>query len=117
MSFAFTLQGQLPSGKNQVKITRTGHRYPSQRFVLWRAEALRQIGKVRKPLAGRVRMTVAYWPGDKRRRDAAGMVDALCHLLEQAGIVSDDAQIKELDWFEHAPGDAACTVQLEEVEG
>jgi hypothetical protein len=43
LSIQIILYGQLPSGKNAIKITRTGKRYPDQRFVLWRANAMAQL--------------------------------------------------------------------------
>jgi Holliday junction resolvase RusA-like endonuclease len=95
---SFLLRGQLPSGKNAVRNTRTGHRYPNQRFILWRTEALQQIGKVPQPFVGPVQVIVDYVPGDLRRRDVPGMLDALCHVLEKAGVVMDDAQVANVLW-------------------
>lgn len=93
-----TLSGQMPSGKNSVNVTRTGHRYPNERFVAWREKAM---WEVRIQLANQVRfspeslvyMEMWYHRGDLRRRDVPGIEDALCHLFEKMGIVNDDSQI------------------------
>ena len=102
--------GQCPSGKNSIQTTRTGHRYPKKRFVDWRdaavLTAVRAIPKgtvgplFKKPLP--LTITVYYVPGDARRRDVPGMLDALFHVLERAGVVEDDAQIQYVEWATHA---------------
>jgi len=40
-----------------------------------------------------VDVEINYWTGDRRRRDAPGIIDALWHLLERCGVVSDDAHL------------------------
>ncbi len=113
----FFLACQLPSGKNQVKITRTGRRYPDKNFVHWRAKALAAIGGVPAPFPGPVQMIVHYVPGDRIRRDLPGLLDALCHLLERAGIVRDDAQVKSLVWQEYPvePKHPRCRVSIKPI--
>lgn len=44
------------------------------------------------------KMDVAYYPGDLRRRDVPGMIDALFHCLEHGGFVKDDSLIKDVTW-------------------
>lgn len=113
-----SLTGQLPSGKNAVVVTRTGQRFPQARFKAWREHALRQL---RPQLAGHpwlydgpIHLIVDYVPGDRRRRDLPGMLDALCHLLEKAGVVRDDAQIQAVTWtsFPMDRSAAGCRMTL-----
>ena len=90
----------MVSGKNSVKTTRTGHRYPNDRFVNWREEVLGQLisqADSRKPLNNPhliLRCDIRYWPTDRRTRDVPGMEDALYHCLERSGIIANDGQIK-----------------------
>jgi Holliday junction resolvase RusA-like endonuclease len=49
-------------------------------------------------LRGPVKLYVLYTPGDRRRRDVPGMLDAILHLLEKAEVVEDDAQIVDVSW-------------------
>lgn len=89
----------MVSGKNSVKITRYGKRYPTKRFDIWRGEVICQIEKQCgvSSLANRflvLRCDIRYWPNDKRTRDVPGMEDALYHCLERAGIIANDGQIK-----------------------
>lgn len=109
----FVLAAQIPSGKNAVQITRTGKRYPNERFKAWRDAALAQIGDARS-FEGPVAMAVAYTPRDKIRRDVPGLLDALCHLIERAGIVHDDAQVKNVAWTTFPPekNRASCWVKI-----
>lgn len=102
-SLSFVLFGQLPGGKNRVKNTRTGHRYPDKRFVDWRDEACRQLHPQKNGtvLYGRVALHVDYWAGDKRTRDVDAMLGALGHLFVRAGIMGDDGQIKDVYWKDH----------------
>lgn len=117
INLTFKLSGQIPSGKNAVIVTRTGQRYPQKRFKAWREEALRVLAReaanqwhVTTPVS----MIVDYVPSDHRRRDVPGMADALCHLLEKAGIVSDDCLIQQLSWKTFAPdkGNAGATITI-----
>lgn len=102
-SFTFVLSMQIPSGKNAVQITRTGKRYPGKRFQVWREAALvavRNFMPRKVTFDGPVEMVVDYVPGDRIRRDAPGLLDALCHLLEKSGLIFDDAQVKTVKWKE-----------------
>jgi len=97
-TFHFILKGQLPGGKNRIKTTRTGHRYPDKRFVEWRADALAQLPNRPPRIDGPVAMIVDYTPGDRRIRDMDAMLGTLGHLLCKAGVLEDDAQIVALHW-------------------
>lgn len=115
-SFTFTLIGQMPSGKNRIRIAFVRGRlmkYPEARFKKWRADAARQIEYQRGQwtiLRQRAGMEIRYWPGDLIRRDVAGMMDALCHLLEHCPsckkknkecplpVVQDDSLLTDWVW-------------------
>lgn len=111
------IYGQIPSGKNAIIITRTGHRFPQARFKKWRDDATSQL---KHTLVGPasyhtpVRMTVSYTPSDLRRRDVPGMLDALCHLLEKTGVVADDALIMEVTWLRGTLDTPGVAITLEE---
>lgn len=102
---SFTLSGQLPSGKNSVVVTRTGHRFPAKRFQDWRTQALTQLQAqcdgIPQPIRHKLHLAVRYTPGDLRTRDVAGMMDAICHLLERSGLIENDGQIRECSWYEN----------------
>lgn len=94
--FELTVSGQCPSGKNAVIVTRAGHRFPSARFVAWRQAALNEVLPQMKnieaklPLTAPVNVSIEYIAKDRIRRDKPGIEDALWHLLEKVGVVSDD---------------------------
>ena len=103
----FVLNGQMPSGKNAVRITRTGHRYPDKRFVAWREDALDQLRKpvaryaqegACLPLQSTIALECEYTPGDRRTRDVPGMLDALLHLIVKAGLLTDDGLVWAVTW-------------------
>ena len=105
MTLTFTLTGQCMSGKNGVQTTRTGQHYPKPKWKAWRDEMVQQIRASSRPIHGWTVHTsltvpckahVVFRHGDRRRRDVAGMLDALCHVLERAGVVKDDSLI--VDW-------------------
>ena len=115
INLTLRLTGQIPSGKNAVKITRTGKRYPDMRFKLWRQEALKQLGKQLDtvfPTTKPVTLIIDYTPSDQRRRDLPGMLDALCHLLEKAELVKDDAQVVQCTWKTFAPDKASAGITM-----
>lgn len=101
MSLTIRLQGQLRSGKNRVLITRTGHRYPPPQFVAFRKSIVDQIaaqvGNI-ATLTEPQKVTIRYTPGDLIRRDAPGIIDALWHCLEYAGVIADDALLQAIDY-------------------
>ena len=118
MTVSFTLHGRMKSGKNHVQITRTGRRYPNKSFAIWRDKMLRQINYKGEPLQGRVGLSAWYTPGDRLRRDAPGIQDALLHLFEKAGILTDDAQIKQVTWWEGPvrKEDPFCSIELQSLD-
>ena len=104
LPLTFVLSGQLPGGKNAVRTTRDGQRYPNQRFVVWRDEAMRQLMRQipagMPPLAVPLRLRVNYTPSNWRIRDVAGMLDAIGHLLERAGIIKSDGLLRDVLWYQ-----------------
>lgn len=104
-SVRIVLNVQCKSGKNGVKTTRSGVRYPTPAFKTWRQfclEAVEQQGHSGAKLDGELNCVINYTPGDLIRRDVPGMMDAIFHVLERAEVVLDDAKISnEVKWFRH----------------
>lgn len=113
------LLGQMPSGKGQVRTAVVRGRvmkFPNARFKAWRADAYRQLCEQRgrrSTVGAPCAVGVLYVPGDLVRRDAAGIMDALCHLLEHCPfhakrewpdcghrLVADDSLLKDWAWRE-----------------
>ena len=124
------LQGQIRGGKNNVQITRTGHRYPNPTFAKWRDEAVRQIheqviktcrlsGKTMmalrttEPFLVKCEAIIDYTPGDLKVRDVPAMMDALWSVLVKAGMLADDGLIREVVWREHPLDRKAPMVRIE----
>ena len=86
--------GQIRGGKNGVKTTRTGDRYPDKKWAAWRDAAVsgirQQLPKGFTAFAQPVNVRLEYVAGDKRRRDNPAIVDSIWHCLEKAGVVTDD---------------------------
>ena len=103
-SVMFTLMGKMKSGKNRVLITRAGHRYAPKEFRAWRDEMVSQIcmqlGMDRECIQGDVSLIVDYVHGDLIRRDVDGMLSALFHIIVKAGVIKDDAQVKNVEWHQ-----------------
>ncbi len=96
-AYRLTIPGQCPSGKNAVKNTRYGRRYPNERFKAWREFAFLAIRKKNRKIesAGAdLSILIKYYPGDRRRRDIPGIKDAIFHVLERSGVVEDDSMFK-----------------------
>ncbi|MBI4395446.1 MAG: hypothetical protein HY548_00025 [Elusimicrobia bacterium] len=113
-----TLKGQIPSGKNHMKIDpRTGQHYPNKRFSAWRQAAWVQLRSQPKAHFNvPCRIQVDYWPGDRRRRDVPGMEDALCHILEYSQILKDDSLLQDWEWTTHevSPTNPRVILRIEE---
>jgi len=88
------ITGQIMGGKNNIIITRTGHRFPKPSWAKWRDDAVRQVKQCIPsgftPFNTPVNVRLDYIAGDKRRRDMPAIVDAIFHVLEKAGVVTDD---------------------------
>ena len=86
--------GQVKGGKNNICITRTGHRFPNAAWGKWRDEAMMGVKEQLKPgfktIAEPVNVRLTYIAGDKRRRDMPAIIDSIWHVLEKVGVVSDD---------------------------
>lgn len=103
------LTGIIHGGKNQINITRTGHRYPNPNFVKWRNETLKQImAQLPKDFTAIDNINYVwdfiYTAGDNRRRDLPAILDALFHCLERSNVVTDDSLIKNVK-FHNMPVD------------
>ena len=128
-------KGQMVSGKNQQQIVNIRGRimkFPNKKFKAWRAEFQYQmqlqlfllVNHPRTVLFEKgvdVSLTVDYWPGDRLRRDCTGICDALFHAMElkNGGFVfEDDAQIKVLNFTQHALDRAnpRAIVKLESIK-
>lgn len=90
----FKILGSIPSGKNSVIVTRTGKRFPSKRFVEWRAKAVDQLSaqlpKDFAAIKGTCSVKLYYWAPDLRKRDVPGIIDSIWHVLERLEIIEND---------------------------
>ena len=102
-----TITGQVSCGKNAIQTTRSGQRYPTQAFKTWRDSALTQIWQQEgyiheiKLFDEPLHITYDYWPGDRRIRDATAVQDAVDHVLEKAGVVTNDKWFEHLSYIKH----------------
>lgn len=89
-----TISGQVRGGKNNLVVTRSGHRFPRKSWAAWRDDAVRQVKAQLptgwKPIDEDCAVFFDYWTGDKRRRDMPAILDSVWHVLEKAGVVTDD---------------------------
>jgi Holliday junction resolvase RusA-like endonuclease len=111
----FEFAGKCKSGKNAVQITRQGRRYPNESFVKWRHHYGAQLGRqwgLKPPITEELKAVIRYTPGDRIRRDAPGIIDALFHLFEHFNIVADDAQFKAIDYAQQALNKTAPNVSV-----
>ena len=101
------LKEQIPSGKNQMRVTRDGHHYAEARFRSWREIAAYEVMVQKMRLSEQTRAAllvqdivaqISYRAWDKTTRDLPGMQDALWHLLVHCGLLKDDGQIKGVTW-------------------
>ena len=88
--------GQIRGGKNNMIVTRNGLHFPKPEWAKWRDEAVTQVRKqlpAFKQFTEPVNMRLDYFAGDRRRRDMPAILDSIFHVLEKAGVVSDDSLI------------------------
>ena len=106
MILQLTINGQVPGGKNGIKTTAMGGRYPSKRFAAWRddakAQVERQLSRIQfhSPIKVKCRYDVKVYQSDNRRRDVPSMMDAVWHVLENTDILEDDYFLRGGSWDE-----------------
>ena len=102
----FSITGQIPSGKNQVKTVLIKGKVlhiPDARFKKWKKGVLPELELQRGtcslfPIATPVSLECEYTPGDRRTRDVSGMLDALFHVIVKAGLLTDDGLVWAVTW-------------------
>ena len=120
MTYRFIFIGQIRGGKNNIQITRTGHRFPTRAWSKWLADTLPSIEAqrlnqhIKEPMLYKMDLRVEYYSEDNRRRDCTALLDAIFHVFEKAGIVKDDAQFKIIHWTDYGkrPGQNAHATVL-----
>lgn len=89
-----TIKGQVRGGKNNMGTTKAGHHYAKKPFKTWRDDAIAQVKSQLlphwTPIDCPATVRLDYTAGDKRRRDMPAIIDALWHVLEKSGVVTDD---------------------------
>lgn len=96
------IHGQIRGGKNNINITRTGHRYPNPVWAKWRNQVVKEISSqltrsfktIDKPCSA----IILYYRGDLRRRDVPASLDSILHCLERANVVADDSLVVNVNW-------------------
>ena len=122
--FEFKIHGQIKGGKNNICMTRTGHRYPNPKWAAWRDDVVSELNDLicatdigiqfDKPVS----MRVVYTSADLKRRDLPAILDSIFNCMEKAGLITDDFLVKDLVW-ESRPKDkenAGAKIFLEELE-
>lgn len=88
------IRNQIRGGKNNIIITRTGRRFPKPEWAKWRDDAVRQVKAQLPanwtPISQHTGVILNYYAGDEKRRDQPGIIDAVWHVMEHAGVVTDD---------------------------
>lgn len=101
-SLVIRISGQIRGGKNNMTVTRTGKHIPKAPWAAWRDEAVREvIGQLPatwQPICAPVAVTLEYVAQDRRRRDQPAILDSIFHVLEKAGVVTDDTFL----WVTHS---------------
>jgi Holliday junction resolvase RusA-like endonuclease len=110
------ITGQVRGGKNNMGVSKTGIHYPKKAFSVWSKAAIAEVVSQwrgehyydRNAQHDPVESEKAIWqfiytPSDRRRRDVPAILDAVFHVLERAGVVSDDAIIKQLTFTTNPP--------------
>ena len=115
-----------PSGKNQMGLLVVDgriRRYPTKRFMRWLTNVEREFRTQLKgmqpylPIQGECYAIVEYVPGDLITRDLPGMQDAVWHMCERFGIVTNDKWFQHLIWITRPMDRADPRLSLRIVPG
>ena len=84
-----------PSVNTYLPVSRSGHKYMTERGKEFRAAVCEIVGTV-LPMRGRLRMSIELSPPTRRKFDVDNYAKAICDSLELANVYDDDSQIDEL---------------------
>lgn len=91
---SIVITGQIRGGKNNMIVTKKGKHIPKKAWAAWRDQAvnqvLNQLPSSWEPISVPVNVRIDYIAGDGKRRDFPAICDAIWHVLEKAGFVTDD---------------------------
>jgi Holliday junction resolvase RusA-like endonuclease len=108
--------GQIRGGKNNMIVTRSGLHFPKPEWEKWRNEAVsavkQQLPPGFVPFSEPATVRLTYIAGDRRRRDQPAIMDSIFHVLEKAGVVTDDALI----WVSESSRGYDKTAPMAEIE-
>lgn len=89
-----TFKGQIVGGKNNLIVTRSGHRFPKKSWAQWRDRQVEDIKSQLPPnfemITKPCQIEIQYVASDKRRRDMPAILDSIFHVMEKAGVIADD---------------------------
>jgi Holliday junction resolvase RusA-like endonuclease len=93
----FILQGQVPAKKNDLRRGRYGQFYHKEDKAMTALVLQLKVQKAQYtnlPLKDECTLNLSVWGGD--RKDLNNECTTICDLLENAGIVENDRQIKHI---------------------
>jgi len=95
-----TLYGKPITKKNSMRIISCGGRprlIQSKAYVEYETDCLRQIANRQEPLTGKTHVNCQYWLKDRRIPDLLNLLQATADILEKAGIIDNDKNIRSFD--------------------
>lgn len=90
-----TIQGTTPAQKNGKSVgvnPRTGKIFvtSSKTVKSWQKEALKQLSVYKGQAEGELFITMAFYNGDKRKRDLDNQASSILDVLVASGLIKDD---------------------------
>lgn len=93
-SMSITILGQIRGGKNNMIVIKRGKHVPKKAWAQWRDQAvsqvINQLPSTWEPISTPTNVRIEYVAGDRKRRDFPAICDAIWHVLEKSGFVTDD---------------------------
>jgi crossover junction endodeoxyribonuclease RusA len=97
-----------PTANTNVRHAEGAH-YLTDEHKEFRAEVARRVNsRSCRHLVGRLRVSIAAFPPDKRRRDLDNAIKPILDACQHAGLYADDEQIDEISILRVSTPGAAC---------
>jgi len=110
----------LGVGKNNYIVLKNGMHVPRSSFKKWKKQAYAEILEQKghwKTWSKNCKLKVIYNPRDHYKRDATAILDAVFHILEEARVITNDNQIKQIDYQEvNGEYDFCLYIRLDALE-
>lgn len=107
-----TLTGEVPTKKNNYRISKNGGFYKPKKITDWTEYALWEIKKQKIPkIAGKLTVRIIFYM--KRDRDIDNAITSIFDLLQESGVIDNDKNIFSIEAIKQKTNEPKTEIQID----